>query len=381
MRFQVAKRDLEDALGVVTPSLESTSGTALTTHYVFRRSGTNDDDYGVDAITLSGNIFSSCPVKAKVLDPGKKGVFTIEGKRLKQWLQHVDDAALTFELNDAVVCATAPKGSQTFQSLSPDSRYDWRETLKEAKVIATLPANRLATALGYSARFASTKEQAKPELCICEIKEGVLYSTDKKAVTLIRVAGMEESNLRIHASDVKGFTAFLGECGTGDVEILEHDRMLVLRRGDGAVFGESRFVGKFPGVTLSMDDVDQHVLTMSKPELLAAIGFLKSGAANEDNRLRMVPSKDGGVVLSMMSQTGTRTELSVLSGEMVSAKDAPKVPGAGFNMDHLGLSKVLGAWKEDDVAFGINVKGDRGYVRFVTELSGDKYLTIMAWLQ
>ena len=52
MRFQVAKQDLEAALQVVTPSLSS-SGTDITSHYVFRRTGTKKDGYGVEEVTCS----------------------------------------------------------------------------------------------------------------------------------------------------------------------------------------------------------------------------------------------------------------------------------------------------------------------------------------
>lgn len=381
MRFQVAKCDLDSALQVVTPSIDTKKGASLTTHFVFRRIGTKKDGYGVEVVTTAGKVFASCPVKVVVEDPGDKGAFTIEGKRLKQWLQYVSDAALTFELDGATVVARAPRGSQTFQSLSPDSRYNWSKTLKEAEVSATLPATHLASALAYSAKFASTKENAQPDLCICEIKNGVLYSTDKKAVTLIRVAGMEGSNLRVHASDVKSFIAFLSECGTGDVEVLEHDRMLFIRRGDGAIFGESRFQSAFPGLMIGMDDVDQHVWTLPKDEVLSAVGFLKSGVASEDNRLHMAPGKNGDVVLSMMSTTGIRTELSVPAGAMESVDKAPAVPASGFDIDHYCLTKVLDSQIADNVPFGINVKGDRGYIRFVSELDADKYLTIMAWLK
>jgi len=381
MRFQVAKRDLDSALQVVTSSLDSSSNADLTTHYVFRRTGSDDEGHGVEVLTTSGKLFSSCPVKVKVLDPGtEKGVFTIEGKRLKQWLQYVSDAALTLELVDSMVVATAPMGQQTFQSLAVDSRYNWSKSLQEAQHTATIAAPRLAAALGYSAKFASTKENDQPDLCVCEIKDGVLYSTDKKAVTLIRVAGMEKSKLRVHATNVKSFTAFLAECDTGDVEVLEHDRMLIIRRGDGAIFGETRFQSAFPGLNVGMDDKDQHLWTLPKEGILDAIGFLQSGAEKNDNRLRMAPGDDVAV-LSMMSATGQRTELSIPAGEMASKEGKPPVPTSGFDVDHFCLAKVLGAWKGDDIVFGLNVKGPRGYVRFVAEQEGDMYLTIMAWLQ
>jgi len=393
MRFKVAKQDLDAALQVVSPSISST-GSDITTHFVFRRTGTKADGYGVDVLTCSGRVFSSCPLIADVEDPGEKGSFTIEGKRLKQWLAHVPDAALTFALDEAEVVARAPKGQQTFQSLDPDSRFVWDKTLKAAKLTATLPADRLAAALGYSRLFASVKESEQPELCVCEFRPrvveedgtvthegGILYSTDKKAVCLIRVEGMTESALRIHGKDVPGLIAFLGTCESTDVEVLEHERILVLRRGDGAVFGESRFQADFPGLKIQMDDADQHQWVLSKTEIDEGIGFLTSGAAWEDNRLHFAPgTEDNEVIMWMMSATGKKTELTLACKVLDSLDKAPEIPPEGFAIDHFRLAKVLGARKEDEVTLGINVSGNRGFVRFVTETPSDKYLTIIAWL-
>jgi len=381
MRFKVAKRDLEAALQVVSPSISS-SGADITTHYVFCRTG-EEGAYGVEVRACSGRVFSSCPIIADVEDPGEKGSFTVEGKRLKQWLAHVPEAPLSFALDEDSVAARAPKGKQTFQSLDPDARFNWSKTLKASKLTATLPAERLAAALGYSRLFASSKESDQPELCVCEVKDGILYSTDRKAVTLIRVLGLDDSTLRVHGKDATGFLSFLGTFNETDVEVLEHDRMLIFRRKDGAVYGESRFVAAFPGLKVGMDDIDQHEWVLSKEEITEAIGFLTSGAAWEDNRLHFAPSKkDGEVNLSMMSATGERTVFSVTSTGMSSADKAPELPPEGFNIDHFCLAKVLGAWKDDDeVRFGLNVRGDKGFVRFVVEQAGDSFLTILAWLR
>jgi hypothetical protein len=398
MRFKVAKQDLDAALQVVSPSISNT-GSDITTHFVFRRTGTKKDGYGVEVLTCSGRVFSSCPLIVDVEDPGEKGSFTVEGKRLKQWLAHVGDAALTFTLDETDVIARAPKGKQTFQSLNPDSRFVWDKTLKAAKLTATLPADRLAAALGYSRLFASVKESEQPELCVCEFRPrvvetdeetgvetvihegGILYSTDKKAVCLIRVEGMTESALRIHGKDVPGLIAFLGTCESTDVEVLEHERILVLRRGDGAVFGESRFQADFPGLKIQMDDADQHQWVLSKAEINEGIGFLTAGAAWEDNRLHFASgTEDDEVVMWMMSATGKKTELTLKCKVLDSQDKAPDLPPEGFAIDHFRLAKVLGAQKEDEVMLGINVSGARGFVRFVTETPCDKYLTIIAWL-
>lgn len=395
MKFKVAKRDLDAALNVVGGSL-STSGSDIDSHFLFRVTdpAEGEDEHGIEVLTYSGRVFSSCPVVATVtVKDGDKRAFTVEGKRLKQWLNHVNDAALDFILDGTEVVAKAPRGRQTFQSLNPESFPFWDKVLKKAKVTANLPATSMAAALSYSKQFASDRESTHPELCVCEVcpavcdddgnvtrEGGILYSTDKKAVTLIRVKGLENSALRIHAKDAQGILSFLNTFDGTNVEVLEHPRSLIFRRGDGAVFGEARFQANFPSLNINMDEDSDHLWVLSKDEIEQAIGFLVSGAAWEDNRLRIKPGKEGEVILSMASVTGKVTELPLEAVEMTAKDDADDVPDEGFLIDHFCLDKVLNWWKGDVVKLGINVRGNRGFVRFVSDVQDDKYLTILAWL-
>jgi len=382
MRFKVAKRDLDAALSVVDSSISS-GGADLSAHFLFRRvPGEKDGEYGIEVMTYSGRIFSSCPVIGSVEDAGDAGAFTIEGARLKAWLSCVSDGQpLEFTLDDKDVVARATRGKQTFQSLDPDSFPYWDKMLKKAKVTATIDSERMAAALGYSKLFASDKERSKPELCVCEVKAGILFSTDKKAVCLVEAEGLVNSSMRVHYKDANGFIAFLSTCDSTQVEVLEHDRMIVMRRGDGAIFGQSRFQAAFPGINVGMDKDNQHTWVLPKEEMVNTISWLKSGAAKEDNRLHFMPGKeDGEIIMSMLSVTGKKTELPIEA--VVSSVDkAPEVPSEGFALDHFCLAKVLSSWKGDTIKLGINVMGDRGFVRFVVEEGNDTFLTIIAWLR
>ena len=388
MKFKVAKRDLESALQVVGASLSS-SGNDISTHLVFRRMDPPEgsDEYGIEVLTFSGRIFSSCPLIASVEEAGDKGAFTIEGKRLKQWLAHSGDGALTFTLDEGEVTAKASRGRQTFRSLDPSSFPYWDKTLEEAEVTATVEATRVSAALAYAKSFASDQESSHPQLCVCEVQKGILWSSDKKAITLVRLEEFADSKLRVHVKDTNGFLSFLNTFDGTKVEVLEHDRALIFRRGDGAVFGEARFQTAFPTHNVGMDDKDAHTWTLPKDEVNEAIGFLVSGAAWEDNRLRIKPSKaDDEVILSMSSVTGKVTELTLNTVSTASAdgEDVLEVPDTGFEIDYHCLNKVLSSWPDENVSFGINPmmtrKGLRGFVRFVREDGADKYLTIVAWL-
>ena len=384
MRFKVAKQDLDSALQVVNASL-SGSGTGIETHYVFRRTGPDDaGKYGISVLTNSGLISASCPLIVAVEDEGTATEFTVEGGRLKQFLDAVPDTVLTFTFDDKdkETLVRAVRAKQSYPSLAPDFRYDWGELLEEAKLTATVPAERLAGSLSYSRRFAAPENAKRPELSVCEVREGILYSTDQKGVTLVRMNGMAESNLRVHAKDVGGFLGFLSTCEGSDVEVLEHDRKLILRRHDGAVFAESRFEAEFPGFEVDMDEEDHHKWTLSKSDVVNGIKVLTSGSADKDNRLHLALGKeDGEVILSMVTTNGKNTEYPIQNVEMDSIEDSPPIPPEGFFIDHFCLSKVLSSWKDDEITLGSNVKGARGLTRVGVELNGDKYLTILAWLR
>ncbi|OHD26978.1 MAG: hypothetical protein A2Y38_08155 [Spirochaetes bacterium GWB1_59_5] len=390
MKFQVAKRDLEEALKVVLPSLSS-SGSDLSTHFLFRfrpdlPAGA---DPVVEVLTYSGRIFSSAPVKAKVLDQTQTA-FSIEGRRLKKWLAVVPDAALEFGFDGTVVAAKAPRGTQKFPSLDPTQFPPWDKQIAEAKVTATLSAKRLAVALDYAKRFVSDKEGTEPNLCVVEVKKGLLYATDRRAITLVRAAGLENAGFRIHGKSLGGFQTFLGTFPSDtDVSILEHDRSVFMRRGDGAVFGEALFQARFPDLNVNMDEANHHSWAIGREDVLECIGFLTAGAADEDTRLR-VNQRGGQVVLAMTNQTGDDTELLLDPKEMTSDATATPLPASGFLLNSECLTRILSAWKtQDDVRVGINLMQQtqngksvlRGYLRFANELDGDKFLTIHAWLR
>lgn len=385
MRFQVAKRDLEAALQVVSSSI-SNSGSDISAHYTFRRTGKEEGKYGIEVLTYANQTCSSCPLAAvsfSEVGDKKKTAFTIEGWRLKDWLKCIPaDSVPEFSLVDGEVTIKVRRGSQDFQSLDPSTFPYWDKVLAESEVKATLPADRLAAALAYSRLFIMDKD-GEPDKSVCEVLEGVMYSSDRKAVTLIKVPGMEESSLRVHGKDVSGFLTFLGTAGDGNVEILEHERNLFVRRCvDGAVFGEARFQFQFPVPKVKLDDPSHHIWEIPCDEFRSAIGFLVAGADPKDNRLCLAPgAAPGEVTLSMTNTTGKVTTLTLSGITMQSDPQAPAVPEAGFMLDHNVLDKVLTTWKEPMVQFGISFSGGRGLLRCRHEKLESVYLTIIATLR
>ena len=149
MKMQVAKRDLESALAVVTNSMTS-SGTDISSHFVFRA----DEDDDVEVLTFTGRLFSSAPVKC-VVDSTPERSFTVEGARLLQWVRAVGDTAidLVFDPETKVVTAVAPKGSMEFQSADPAQFPFWDEMWPDVEEKGTVKASALAAGLSYARGF------------------------------------------------------------------------------------------------------------------------------------------------------------------------------------------------------------------------------------
>ena len=384
MKIEVAKRDLEEALQVVSHSM-SAGGGDLSTHFLFRV--TPGETAKAEVRTHSGRLYAGCPFVATVTE-SQFTAFTIEGKRLQSWMRSVPDAVLVFEFDGKNTTAKSPKGTQRFGSLDPQGFPHWDINLSTAKSTATLSAARLAEALGYCRRFASDEESRSPQLCVCEVCNGVMCSTDKIAGTYLTVRGLEESTMRVHVKDVAAVLSFLGAI-SGTVEVLEHKHHTFFRRGDGAICGESRFLADFPR-TRKPPVTDLHEWTFPVADLKSSIPFLVSGAEWEDTRLRFIPSEqeDGTVMLSMLNTTGVTTEVPVVCSEMKSGQDAVPVPKDGFVVAHPSLVKVLAPYTEGNVRIGINPREKSGYLRVVEtkepeagQTEGDQYVTIIAWLR
>lgn len=389
MKIKVAKSDLDAALAVVGASLAG-GGTDITSHFLFRVVA-EDQKQRAEVLTFSGRTFAGCPLQgAEIEAVPPDTAFTIEGKRLRKALANVTDAALTFEFDPEtkVTTMTAPRGKIEYQSLDPAVYPYFDPLLAKAEEVATLLGVRFHSALDYARQFVSDKENRKPELCVTEVREGTLFSTDETAAAMLTVQGLGKSNLRLHGKDANAVLAFLSTFkGDEDVTILEHDRALLLRRPDGAVFGESRFQAPFPKFSIPPAE-DQFCWVLPKAEIGPAVGFLESGAAWEDIRLRFRrPDNKGPVLISMNATTGKEIAQEIPVVEEMVCDDPPEIPEDGFVIAHSCLRKVLANWEGDTVPFGINIRGKGGYVRVVDTRfvadgdPGDEYLTLVAWLR
>ena len=388
MKIEVAKQDLEAVFAVVASSLEA-SGKGISSHFLFRRR--EEDSSKVEVLSYSNSVFSLCPLTARVSDSDFQE-FTVEGKSLKGMVSCMaDDKALTIEFDGSQVSVQSSEGIATLPTKDPVKWLRWDKSFKEAKHTVTMPAARLAEALKYASKFTADDNSKNLGLCLCEAMEGIIYATDKMSAAMLTVEGLDKSAMRIHSKDMSNILGFLSSI-KDDVEILEHEKAVFFRRGDGAIYGETRFDAVIPKFKRPSDQ-DHYTWTVRKKDLERGIQFLAFAAEEKDDRLHFDrPDSDGPVKMSMLSKTKTMAswDIEVLASE--SQDDAPPFPDKGFVVSPFNLVEVLKLWKEDEATFGLNVRFDKdgnykgGYIRFVSKKytddkgeGGDEYLSIVAW--
>jgi len=388
MKFQVAKSDLLEALQTVSGAMSSTEGD-ITSHFLFRISPKDAEQ--VEVLTSHQRVFASCPVKAKVMEVGDP--FTVEGWRIKKWLGTIGDAAVVVEpqAGGDVKCDT---GSyvQNFRSLDPQNFVFWDKTLEKSVSKGSLSASRLAFALKSARNFASLDESNMPEAVVVDVRNGMVTATDKRSVvSFFKVVGLESSGLRIHSKDVPCLAGFLASC-EGDVEILESDRNLFMKRSDGATYGETRYQANYPNLSPPPSE-DQRTWTVNTDALKRAVEANQAGAAKKDSRLYLsLPDEDGPLLVSMQNENGKPSVVSVKCEAVLNVATAPEIPKDGFpvSADHLlHIIDTVGCSTSDTITLGINVITEKKhrYIRVERPMfaddkgeGGDKYVHVLAGL-
>ena len=386
MKITVAKQDLVAALDVVAPCMAS-SGADLSTHFLFRRCPT--DPNKMEVLTYDKRTSASCPMIAQIEGDGE---FTIPGSSFKAWLGFVPDVALEITFENNVVNVALPakykRASPGFRSLDPKNFPFWDEIVKETKLTAKMPPARLSSAIHHSLSYTSEDDTKSVENNVCEVKNGVFYSTDRISACALTVKGMEGSATRIARPDGKCICDFLKTFKT-PVEIWESDRSTYFKRDDGAVVGETR-AKKGPQLFQKPDAVDNHLWKLSNSEIKQAIGFVREPADPNDTRLRVSrPDPNGGIVFAMYDLTGKLITAEVECLESVSAPDAPAIPTDGFVLAYPALLKTLDLYDGETIKLGVNVLGKKGgFIRVIDTRfaddkgqDGDEYLTLIAWLK
>ena len=376
MKLFSTKADLDKAIQVATIGIAGGSDDAsLASHYLFRVT-----DSGVDVLAtngkraLAGATLTNCTIQ----DGSEGKAFTVAGWRLRQWLQVVPDGALTLDFDSGVVKAAFGKTTTKFASLDPSAFPYWDAVLKDAKVTAKMPYDRLFGALAYVKSFTSDQETRTPHLVATECRDGTLYATDAVSVAVVTVPGLEKAAVRIHGADIPVVLSFLGLSDTNDVEILEHDKCLFFRRDDGALAGVSRWTHEFPKLKIDKDEKDKCSFTVKVDGLRFALKFLSVSAVKDDDTIYFSFPNDT-VTVSAASAAGDResTVIETTTTENLSALS--EANHDGFALSRRYVEAILGSFGGETLTFGVNWTPKNGYVRFRQDRGGDDYLAIVVW--
>lgn len=369
--LNVSINDLKNALSQVRPCVANSAGD-ITSHYVFRP---HEED-GMAVYGWSGKIFAFAPINGTTYDGVE--AFTIEAKRLDQWLSTLGDSVVVdFTYNEGTVVAKAPRGKNIFQSLDPASFPWWDAIWDSAEETGKVRADLFRSAINHSRPFICDDETKQPKLCVLECRDGNLRCTDLTAMSQATVPGLENCKIRLHGKDLGALNSFLALQSDGEVTIYETDRAQFFGAldGKGAVFGESRPLSAFPNVNVDNAYVENWEL--DKTEVISAIKFLASGASWDDNTLTL--TRNGSeVVLSMASTTGDILEQELAQ---VGIEDQTDDSSYTFNVSRLHLTRLLSLCTEDSVFIKVNQKKNNGWI-FIEEndSNGFEFNTAITWL-
>lgn len=380
MKIEVSKVDLECALSV--SGLTVGSGTDLSSHYLFRRAGA-----GVEILAYDMRTFSGIPLKCLV--EGEDS-FTVEAWRLDKWLSGVADGVLTITSDTSgEVTAKGAKGRIRLRSLDPNKFPYWDRLYSEAKSDGSIAPTTLLRAINVSKCFVSSDDTTKPEICQIEAINGTLWSTDRRALSHVRV-GMPGLNVRLPGKDVSTVTRFLSLKDTllSDVEILTSERSssegggacALFRRADGGYVGITRPTVAFPKLDVNPDNQDAASFTLDLADFKSAISILSASAPknHETIRLRYL---DGRVMASMPSDAGGDDDYPLtVKGDIV---NGDVFGGEGFIIGHQYIKSIADAFGVAELKLGVNIRGKGGFIGVrhtdPVEAGGTDYFAVLVW--
>lgn len=378
MQIEVSKQDLVQTLKFVAATVAK-SGDDLSGHYLFRLVPDTTD--AVEVLSYDGKVSSSARLTCKyTATEGGVTAFTFEARRLDMWLNAVPDAALTLEHKDGTTTAFSPLGNQKFQSLDPSKFPYWDALLAEAKPTTKVLANRLKAALQYARPFIYADETKHPHLCQVQFRDGNLYATDTATAVAVKLVGFEQANFSVSGKSLSNLLTFLSQCGDGEVEIREHEHMVLYCLAGTAIFGESRMHAQFPKLSLGLDNPNQQTWKLNRGEITNILNFLLSAAPKDNEHLILSDaSSDSAVKMGMAVAAGGTKHLEISCAGKVKQDGAAALPDKGFKVRYGNLQKVLAAHSTEDVLVGINAKGTGGWLRFDESRDGDNYYAIVQW--
>lgn len=380
--MKVHTDNLNAALKVVSATT-STQGD-IGSHFLF----TQKEDGWASIHSTNTQCYTSVPlplVSGEVASP-----FTVEAKRLQKVLGTIGDGIIDVDLcsgEDAgEVRVVSPRGELFLSSLDPKDFPQWGDGLKGAKPSGTANAKALHAAISYSRMFLSDKEGTG--FTAMDTDKGAILATDRIAVSFSKVAGLEHVSLKLQTKAAPAVIGFLASCGEEDVSIHETDRLVFFVRKDGAVLGVTKYQVQYPPIEPNWGENAKAEETwqmwqVPRKDLMDQIRFLASGASDSDLTLRLNLTADGKYLQMRMKSSSGRKDISVtapVQGVTSGGPGTVNLPDTGVPMSHPHLVKALNNCG-DVVNLVVVQKAKGGWVRIQSENDGNKYLTLISWVQ
>jgi len=387
MKIEIAKQDLEVILASVRLSVSSEND--LSSHYLFRIR-----DGGVEVDSYDLRTFAGAPLITN-LEGDEGDAFTVEGWRLDKWLAGVGDGVLTLSDSEKVkgeVTAKGPRSSVRFRSLDPGKWPNNDELVDTSNDLGTTSASNLARALRLMRWFVSADDTSKPELCQIEAVDGVLWATDRRALSSVQLPGLDGLNIRIPGKDVGAVIKFLTSNNPSDKVTIKHaERPLedgggancTFWKEDKSFLGITQPTSKLPALNVDREAVDDVTLRLDREEFKAAVSVLSAGApkGHESVTFSFNPKEgpEGTVHVSMPCEAGGSDDYplslaKVLNGDKWDSE---------FTIDTRYIQGIGDTFGLDTLEFGITKRGRGGFVSFrykdVDEEVGNDYYSVVVW--
>lgn len=390
MKIKVKKRNLDAALQCTTLAVGGNEDASMTSYYLIRH---NLSTGATSMLTQDGKrLVAESPIQECTVETDATGEwdgFMVPGWRVRLWLGAIDDGEemLTLErLPDHSIKVSAKRGSGKFGSLNWKDFPFWDTTRAEAKLVTTMGAAHLTNILSYAKKFVSDQEGRTPGIVAAECVEGVLKATDAVGVISITSPKLKNSTLRIHGKDIPPVLSFLSLVGDGEVDILEHKRMLFIQRtGTGVQIGASRWIHDFPSLgSLVVDESTPSMASfrVNKADLLKAMTYLLAFAKKDDGDISF-RFDDPNIILSMRSGSGSAdAEEQTLPCIESTNMDVLHADGrTGFKLTKRYIESIATTFTEDTMLFRVDVTKKNGYVSFYHNRDGDSYYTCIVWVK
>lgn len=386
MKITVAKTDLHNALSIVGITVES--GNDLSGHYLFRIK-----EGAVQILSYGLRTFSLAPVTAAEFEGDEGDAFTVEASRLNQWMAGVSGTkALTIQSDEeGQVTLQGEKTKTRLRSLDPTKFPFWDDLLSKGEVVGVIAPGALSRALACSRWFVSQDDTSKPELCQVEALDGVLWATDRRALSSVVMPRLPDLSVRIPGKDVPSVLRFLNEKRTqeeSEIEVIQAERdvkdgggaCMVLRRTDGVYIGVTRPAASFPTLNVDRNEEDQASLKFSREEFGAAINVLLAGAPVNHPSVTFRYSEKGGVTLSMPCEAGGEDDYPLSSAEVMNGEKWD----SEFVIDYAYIKGIADTFGLETVEIGVNKRGRGGFVSFrhsdvEDDGKGNDYYSVIVW--